>query len=293
MVLKRARPTSSQPVGSSRSRRALLVASIVVIVAGLAAAGFVWSGAYNVAADEPHSAPVHAILETLRERSIAVRTSSLEPPVDLSDPARIRQGAGNYNAMCMGCHLAPGMAETEMSRGLYPAPPDLSKASVDASEAFWVIKHGIKASGMPAWGESMGDEYIWNMAAFLQVLPGLDTQQYQALVASSGGHDHGGGETPAHHGAAAAAPGHHDMPMTGTPKGGSEPHVDPPGAPAHDHPPANPHAGADRNAASGDTSPGALEQRVEHRHADGTVESHPAPPPEPPAPADDGHNHQH
>src|SRR3546814_1099025 len=56
-------------------------------------------------------------------------------------------------AMCTGCHLAPGMSETEMSRGLYPAPPDLTKTTVEAAEAFWVIKHGIKASGMPAWGD--------------------------------------------------------------------------------------------------------------------------------------------
>src|SRR3546814_12702681 len=77
-------------------------------------------------------------------------------------------------AMCTGCHLAPGMSETEMSRGLYPAPPDLTKTTVEAAEAFWVIKHGIKASGMPAWGKSMDEEYIWNMAAFLRVLPTLD-----------------------------------------------------------------------------------------------------------------------
>src|SRR3546814_5837189 len=84
------------------------------------------------------------------------------------------------------------MSETEMSRGLYPAPPDLTKTTVEAAEAFWVIKHGIKASGMPAWGKSMDEEYIWNMAAFLQVLPTLDEGEYQAMVARSGGHSHGG-----------------------------------------------------------------------------------------------------
>jgi mono/diheme cytochrome c family protein len=52
--------------------------------------------------------------------------------------------------------------------GLYPAPPNLTITTVDAAHAFWVIKHGIKASGMPAWGKSMEDAYIWNMAAFLQ-----------------------------------------------------------------------------------------------------------------------------
>src|SRR3546814_7101354 len=70
---------------------------------------------------------------------------------DLDDQGRIVQGAGNYDAMCTGCHLKPGVRETELSKGLYPAPPDLTRAEIDAAEAFWVIKHGIKASGMPAW----------------------------------------------------------------------------------------------------------------------------------------------
>ena len=126
-------------------------------------------GVYNVAADDPHSRPVYALLETARERSIEVRAAKLQLPTNLDDPERIRQGAGNYNAMCVTCHLSPDAAATEMSKGLYPAPPNLSKQPVAPAEAFWVIKHGIKASGMPAWGGSMDDEFIWNMSAFLQV----------------------------------------------------------------------------------------------------------------------------
>src|SRR3546814_7692818 len=95
--------------------------------------------------------------------------------------------------------------------GLYPAPPDLTKTTVEAAEAFWVIKHGIKASGMPAWGKSMDEEYIWNMAAFLQVLPTLDEGEYQAMVARSGGHSHGGGETKPHADGEGVPANHHDQ----------------------------------------------------------------------------------
>lgn len=176
--------------------------AIAVIVLALSAALFsglmVWFGIYNVAADDPHMKPTYRLLEIMRERSIAVRAEKLQVPADLKTTARIVQGAGNYNAMCTGCHLAPGMAVTELSKGLYPAPPNLTKTEVDAAEAFWVVKHGIKASGMPAWGKSMDDAYIWNMAAFLQELPKLTPVQYQAMVESSGGHSHGGGETKPH-----------------------------------------------------------------------------------------------
>jgi mono/diheme cytochrome c family protein len=232
--------------------------AITVIVLALSAALFfglmVWSGLYNVAADAPHMKSTYRLLETMRERSIAVRAGKLHVPEDLKTPARIVQGAGNYNAMCTGCHLAPGMADTELSKGLYPAPPNLAKTEVDAAEAFWVVKHGIKASGMPAWGKSMDDAYIWNMAAFLQELPKLTPTQYQAMVESSGGHSHGGGESKPHEHPGSVADGHdeeasdgHDMQdgaMNATP-----PHAHAVGAPPHEHapktakPPADEHAG--------------------------------------------------
>jgi mono/diheme cytochrome c family protein len=200
--------------------RHVATASVVLGLLAVGAGAFAYSGLYNIGADDTHTRPVYAFLQTLRDRSIDHRARSIQVP-DLSDPALIRQGAGNYNAMCTGCHLAPGMAATELSKGLYPSPPNLSQADIgDPSHHFWVIKHGIKASGMPAWGKSMQDQYIWGMVAFLQQLPKLDDAHYDALVGSSGGHSHGGGESgdhhhdhedmPDHHHDAAEPPHHHD-----------------------------------------------------------------------------------
>lgn len=181
------------------TRKSIVTGGATAIVSLAALGGFIGSGLYNIGADDAHTRPVYALLELLRERSIAVRADAVTVP-DLGEPARIRRGAGNYDAMCVGCHLAPGAAATELSVGLYPAPPNLSQTKVAAAEAFWVIKHGIKASGMPAWGKRMGDEYLWDLVAFVQQLPSLDAEHYQALVASSGGHAHGGGESRMHGG---------------------------------------------------------------------------------------------
>ncbi|MDH4570488.1 cytochrome c [Pseudomonas sp. BN414] len=179
-----------------RTIKTLAIASTVGFVGVMGVAYF---GLVNVGADDPHLAPIHAFLTMARERSIEVRARDLQAP-NLEDEALIRAGAGNYNSMCIGCHLAPGVAQTELSQSLYPAPPNLTKVGVDGSpeSAFWIIKHGIKATGMPAWGRSMGDQYIWGIVAFLQKLPTLEAEQYRALVASSGGHQHGGGETKMH-----------------------------------------------------------------------------------------------
>ncbi len=253
--------------------KTLLAMAVVAVVAVGGVAASVYSGAYNVAADDPHTRPVHTFMETARERSIAARARQLQVPADLADPARIRQGAGNYDAMCTGCHLSPGVGPTELSKGLYPAPPDLTRTTVSAAEAFWVIKHGIKASGMPAWGKSMADDYIWNMAAFLQQLPKLDKAQYAALVANSGGHSHGGGETGGHS-HAGGEDDHHsgagDAQMEG-------------GAAEHDH---------DKAPASTTTHTHADGKR--HEHAPASADEVRAPKPAPVAqPADDGHDHQH
>lgn len=194
-----------------RTIKTLALAGLVV-TAG--AAGVVYNGMVNVAADDPHYSLVHAFLAAARDRSIEVRARNIQVP-SLDGADLIRAGAGNYDAMCVDCHLAPGLAATELSQALYPAPPNLARQGVDGdpAAAFWIIKHGIKSTGMPAWGKSMGDEHIWGLVAFLQRLPALDADGYRQLVASSDGHQHGGGESSSHghgHGAGAAGDEGHD-----------------------------------------------------------------------------------
>ncbi len=182
----------------------LVVVTALVLTVGAAAAGaaVIWSGAYDIGADSKHTSLIHALLETTRERSVKVRADKLQVP-DLTADAGIVKGAGNYAAMCVQCHMAPGTDQTELSQGLYPEPPNLTKEKVDPAHVFWVVKHGIKASAMPAWGHSMPDADIWNVAAFLQKLPELDKAQFDQMVAASGGHSHGGGEGGGHHDAGA------------------------------------------------------------------------------------------
>jgi len=155
---------------------------------------FIGSGAYNVAADDPHWALTRSVIEKARTASIERRSADIQVP-PLGDAALVASGAGNYEAMCAGCHLKPGVAATEMSRGLYPAPPNFAMHPLEnPASAFWVIKHGIKMTGMPAWGKSMEDEYVWGLVAFMKELPGMPADRYRELVETSGGHRHGGTE---------------------------------------------------------------------------------------------------
>jgi mono/diheme cytochrome c family protein len=170
----------------------IVVATIAISVAILiaAAAAMVVSGAYDVAADAPHTAVVARAIAFARERSIEVRVSTIKVPA-LSDPKMIAEGAEHYAAMCTGCHLAPGMKENEMRPGMNPKPPVLaSLGHGDPREQFWIIKHGIKMTGMPAWGVTHSDEEIWNIVTFLQKLPAMSPGRYRALTRHAEAHDH-------------------------------------------------------------------------------------------------------
>lgn len=183
---------------------ALLALFIVGVLA------FVYSGIYNVAATSQDSALVRWLLHTTMERSVESRSEHIKPPADikLGDPETIRIGFRHYDEMCIVCHGAPGIEPGEAHDGLNPRPPSLAKHAREMApgELFWVIKHGVKMTGMPAWGPTHSDEKIWAMVAFLKTMPDMTAAEYRSLRAaadkSSGGdHDHGtgGDTTDAHH----------------------------------------------------------------------------------------------
>lgn len=199
-VRRRVRPFGQSPWVTCRwgnKMKTTLTVLITLAVLAVLAMGVVYSGTFNVAADDPHWGVTSGALETVRERSISRQASDLSAPPNLADPKLVASGASEYAEMCTACHLAPGMGDTELRKGLYPMPPKLAEHGSHRSppEQFWIIKHGLKMTGMPAWGLTHDDERIWSMVAFLQKLPSLNAQQYQELAASGeGGHSHEHGD---------------------------------------------------------------------------------------------------
>jgi mono/diheme cytochrome c family protein len=161
--------------------RILLIAAASLAAVAAVGALFIESGYYNIGADDHHTALTLGIIEQLRERSIAVRASALQPPT-LVDPAGIAAGARHYAVLCAGCHLAPGLTRSEIRAGLYPHPPNLAQEEVQpAPRAFWIVKHGIKMSAMPAWSKTLDDAAIWEVVAFLRELPSMTPESYREL----------------------------------------------------------------------------------------------------------------
>jgi mono/diheme cytochrome c family protein len=180
---------------------------VLLVIAGFVGA-FIYAGVYNIGADAPHWNWVYNTLGTVRERAITHHSRDIVPPADLNSPERIEAGAGLYAEMCTGCHLGPGVEPTEMSQGLYPPAPRLANTTGrSAAEQFWIIKHGVKLSAMPAWGKTHNDQLIWDMVAFVRQLPKMTPEQYQTALASAPADHDEMMEGMDVHGKADAAPG--------------------------------------------------------------------------------------
>jgi mono/diheme cytochrome c family protein len=158
----------------------VIVAALAVGVMG--ATLFIESGYYNIGADDHHTQLTLTLIEELRERSIAARADTIDLRY-VEDPEKISAGAQHYAALCVGCHLAPGVTKSAIRPGLYPHPPNLAQEDLhDGRRAFWIIKHGIKMSAMPAWSKALDDEAIWEVVSFVRKMPDMTPETYQALT---------------------------------------------------------------------------------------------------------------
>ena len=168
----------------------LIIAAVIFV---LGAGAVIYAGLYDVAATAPHWPATAWLLETVRIRSIKAQAAGITVPPGLEEPAKLVIGVEHYAAHCAVCHGAPGVPKGDIGRGLYPPPPDLAKTAplYNPGELFWIAKHGIKMSGMPAWSDHSDGE-LWATVAFLQKLPAMSEQDYARLdmasMARGGGH---------------------------------------------------------------------------------------------------------
>ena len=195
-------------------RNVILTLVGVVVVGVLAAIIFIYSGVYNVAADKENGSLKTWALSTAMDSSVESRAKGIKVP-DLSSKEGLLEGAEHYDAMCTSCHGAPGRERAEFAPYLNPEPPKLVDAAkgMSAAELFWVTKHGVEMTGMPAWGPTHSDEKIWDMVALMKKFSTMSPEQYSELVKQAGGdeHDHDGeeGKEGHHHGADQAHADHH------------------------------------------------------------------------------------
>ena len=144
---------------------------------------FAWSGIYNVAASRGHLAVTNAMLTFGMQSSVRTHALGIEaPPLDSRDLLTL--GAAHFQSGCAFCHGAPGVPISSIAESMLPSPPNLSTSMREwrDRELFWIVKNGLKYTGMPAWVAQQRDDEVWALVAFLRRLPTLDAAAYRELA---------------------------------------------------------------------------------------------------------------
>jgi cytochrome c553 len=160
--------------GAAAALVALAVFGVVVMA----------SGVYSVAASRGHWEITRQVLEFAMARSIATHSWFAPRPPSLDDPDLVQLGAGHFLRGCAPCHSAPGEPKSPVVERMLPSPPQLHLTALAWSdgELFWIVKHGIKYTGMPAWPGQARDDEVWAMVAFLRRLPQMSVDEYRAMA---------------------------------------------------------------------------------------------------------------
>ncbi len=164
-------------------RRYFIHLGLTLLVAGILGVIVLVGGLAPIKASSGHWPITYWLLDFAKTRSVATHSMNIEPP-DLDKPYRIAQGAGLYEMNCSWCHGSPARPVPRIPAAMTPNPPGLEPkvAKYEPSELFYIIKHGIKFTGMPAWPSQTRDDEVWAVVAFCLTLPDTDAATYRSLA---------------------------------------------------------------------------------------------------------------
>jgi mono/diheme cytochrome c family protein len=153
---------------------------VIILLIFTIGAAYMFFGLYDISASRKEAAVQRWILSSIMVSSIKHYAKESSMP-DLEDSSLIATGFEHFKEMCITCHGAPGEYRSEIGRGLNPEAPDLVRTTGKWSDAelFWILKNGIKMTGMPAFGITHSDDKIWAMVAFVRHLQKMTPEEYQ------------------------------------------------------------------------------------------------------------------
>jgi hypothetical protein len=129
------------------------------VLLALAGGRLMISGVVPVKASSGHFRVTRWLLQFAKERSVATQTLG-KSSQKLDEPWLVLKGAGHYQSACRPCHGAPDLRPPLVPAQMTPSPPSLAPriASWEPEELFYIVKHGIKFTGMPAWPSLVRDD---------------------------------------------------------------------------------------------------------------------------------------
>ena len=156
----------------------------VALLGGIA--GAVYLMATGLSARSSPGAVETALARTARRFAVPQAVRDLKNPIPAS-PDVIAAGRAHFADHCAQCHANDGSGNTEMGQGLFPRAPDMATVSQELTdgELFYVIEHGIRFTGMPAWGTGTpaGEEASWHLVHFIRHLPQITNSEIEEMEA--------------------------------------------------------------------------------------------------------------
>jgi mono/diheme cytochrome c family protein len=144
------------------------------------------TGLWNVGAAAGPGALETLLASWTVDRSVSFHAPTSDNPL-AGQPQAIDDGLRHYREMCIDCHGAPGIKPDEFALGLNPAAPDLDDEVSDLTDGqlFWIVKHGIRMTGMPAFASTHSDDDIWRIVVAVRSLNHLSDAQLAILKGSA------------------------------------------------------------------------------------------------------------
>ncbi|KKN80024.1 hypothetical protein LCGC14_0334070 [marine sediment metagenome] len=171
-------------------KRVLQTIVILGALAGIAGASVVGFGLYNVSARQGHWPGVKWVLHTTYKQSVRLRSpAASEIPDDLADPDRVALGALHFKGACSFCHAVPGQLQSATAQSLNPGPPHVVEAVSrwEPQHMFWIVREGVKMSGMPYWPARDRDDEVWSVVAYLEAVRDMTAEDQVALTGGEPG----------------------------------------------------------------------------------------------------------
>lgn len=164
--------------------RAVFRITLLTSTAAAAAILYAWSGFFPLSASSGHAPLTYWFLDFGKRNVVETMSTGIDPPPRLDDPLLVMKGAGHYAGGCESCHGAPGKPPSLITQRMSPEPLPLPEMLYrwDDAELFWLVKHGIKFTGMPAWPSMQRDDEVWAMVSFLRAMQKMNAREYEQLA---------------------------------------------------------------------------------------------------------------
>ncbi len=166
----------------TRTQITLSVFALVVLAGVL---GFLMVLKHGFSARDEPTAVEAFVARRVRHLAVPRAAREMTNPVELNEEV-LSEARAHFADHCASCHGNDGRGQTTIGQHLYPRAPDMASSktrSLSDGELFYVIEHGIRLTGMPAWGEDTpeDDRESWKLVHFIRHLPDITPEEIEEM----------------------------------------------------------------------------------------------------------------